>query len=253
MRKLDLILSIAGACLTAGLAIILVRRDLYKKYFLFFRYVVFSILATITIVSFGGNYRMFFKVFWATEILYAIFGLLALYEAFRAVFAIDYRDLPRFWMVFPSAVIVLTVISILITLHNPPAQASPLTILILSFETVVNWVLGCLFVMFLVLAWILIGESWPTFPYGVVTGFAVSSAGSLAAYWLRSIFGTKLNWMGKYGPPMAYILGVLIWIGSCYLPEEPRRRFPELDDDPMKSLASVRQYMRALKWIAGKR
>jgi hypothetical protein len=245
-----MVLLFIGGALLMALAVLLFRR---KGFPFFFIYVLFSILTTLVLIAVESNYLLYFKVYWITELIQAPLTLLALYEAFHAVFIDDYRDLPWFWMVFPGAVIVLTIISILITSHNPAAQASPLTILILSFETVVNWVLGCLFMMFLVLAWILIGESWPTFPYGVVTGFAAASAGSLAAYWLRSIFGTKLNWMGKYGPPLAYILGVLIWIASCYLPEEPRRRFPGLDADPARSLASVRQYMRALKWIAGKR
>jgi hypothetical protein len=105
--------------------------------------------------------------------------------------------------------------------------------------------------MFLALAWLLLGQSWPTYPYGVVLGFAVSAAGSLVAYRLFSVFGTKLNWLGKYGPPVSYILAVLIWIASCFLPQEPKDRWRNFDD-PEKALATVRQYLMALKRIAGK-
>ena len=105
--------------------------------------------------------------------------------------------------------------------------------------------------MFLVLAWLLLGESLPIYPYGVVLGFAVSALGSVAAFWARSIFGTKFNALGKYGPPVSYILGVLIWIASCFLPPEPPGRWSNFDD-PEKALATVRQYKKALKWIAEK-
>ena len=191
-------------------------------------------------------------MFWATEALDALFTLLALYEAFHVVFILDYRDWPWFWMVFPGAVAVLSVIFIGNALLHPPAQAQPLVVLVLSFGTVVNCVKGGLFLMFLALAWLLMGESWPTYPYGVVVGFAVLAAGSLAAYWLRSIFGTEFNCLAKYGPPVAYILAVLIWITSCFLPPEPANRWDSFNG-PEKNLATVRQYMKALKTDCGEK
>ena len=136
-------------------------------------------------------------------------------------------------------------------LLHPPAQAQPLVVFVLSFATVVNCVTGGLFLMFLALAWLLMGESWPTYPYGVVVGFAVLAAGSLAALWLRSIFGTEFNSLAKYGPPVSYILAVLIWIACCFLPPEPANRWACFHG-PEKNLATVRQYMKALKRIAGK-
>jgi hypothetical protein len=154
-------------------------------------------------------------------------------------------------MVFPGAILILSVIFVGHALLYPPTGVPPLIAIILSFETVLNCVKGGLFVMFLALAWLLVAESWPTYPYGVVLGFAISSAGSLLSYWLFSIFGTKVNWLGKYGPPVSYILAVLIWIASCFLPPEPRDRWRNLDD-PGKAVATVRQYLMALKRIAGR-
>jgi hypothetical protein len=57
--------------------------------------------------------------------------------------------------------------------------------------------------------------------------------------------------LGKYGPPMAYILAVLIWIGSCYLPAEPENHW-DGPGDPKEGLATMRQYLKALRLIAGK-
>jgi hypothetical protein len=250
MGKLDTSLNLIVLALMVGLAVLLVRRKLIAKYPFFLIYVTSAVLIELVRLLFITNYVVLFKVFWATEALYALLALLALHEAFHDVFIVDYRDWPWFWMVFPGAVIVLLGLSIWHALLHPP-QAPPLVVLILSFETVVNWVKGCLFLMFLALAWLLLGENWPTYPYGVVLGFAVSAAGSLLAYWLFSVFGTKLNWLGKYGPPVSYILAVLIWIASCFLPPEPKDRWRNFED-PEKALATVRQYLMALKRIAGK-
>lgn len=251
MAGTDLFLSLIGNALAIGLAVLLVRFKLSSRYPFFFAYIVFSILATFLIVAVSGNYQIFFKVFWKTEALYALLALLALHEAFHDVFILDYRDWPWFWMVFPGAVIILSVIFIGNSILHPATQAPPLIVLILSFATVVNCVKGCLFLMFLVLAWLLLGESWPTYPYGVVLGFAVSAGGSLLAYWLRSVFGTEFNSVAKYGPPVSYIVAVLIWIACCFLPPEPANRWASFND-PEKALATVRQYMKALKRIAGK-
>lgn len=240
-----------GTALAVCLAILLVRRQIYKKYPFFFSYVLFSIAATVVGFAAMRDYQTYFKIYWATEALDALLALLALYEAFHDVFILDYRDWPWFWMVFPGAVAVLCVIFIGNALFHPPAQAPPLIVLILSFATVVNCVKGGLFLMFLALAWLLMGESWPTYPYGVVVGFAILAGGSLLSYWLRSIFGTEFNFLAKYGPPVSYILAVLIWIASCFLPVEPRSRWASFNG-PEKNLATVRQYLKALKRIAGK-
>jgi len=252
MGRFDLFLSLGGVAFLIWLAILLVRSKLARKYPFFFAYITFSILATTIVISVSGSYQIFLVVYWITEAFHAVLALLALHEAFHDVFLQDFRDWWWFWMVFPATVLVLSVVFIGNALLHPPIQASPFAAVILSFATVVNCVKGGLFLMFLLLAWLLLGKSWPTYPYGVVTGFAVSALGSLVAYWARSVFGTKFNPLVKYGPPVAYILAVVVWIASCYLPPEPKNRWANFTD-PERGVATVRQYIRALKWIAGKR
>jgi hypothetical protein len=244
-------IQLVGIALMTALVALLFRHKLHKTFPLFLTYILFSILATLAHIIAASNYQIYFKVYWTTEALYAVLALLALYEAFHNVFILDYEAWPWFWMVFPGAVLILSAIFVGHALLYPPTGVPPLIALILSFETVVNCVKGGLLVMFLSLAWLLSGESWLTYAYGVVLGFAVSSAGSLLSYWLFSIFGTRLHWLGKYGPPVSYIVAVLIWIAGCFLPPEPKDRWKNFTDSG-QALATVRQYMRALRWIAGK-
>lgn len=235
-----------------GLAVLLVRRRLCRKYPFFWAYIAFSVLATTAGISVSGSFQLLFRVYWITEALHSVLALLALHEAFHDVFIQDFRDWWWFRMVFPATVLMLSVVFIGNALLHPPVQTSPLGVVIYSFGTVVNCVVGGLFLMFLVSAWLLLGESWLTYPYGVVTGFAVSALGSVVAFWARSIFGTKFDLLAKYGPAVAYIVAVVVWIASCYLPAEPKNRWANFTD-PEGGVATVRQYMKALKWIAGKR
>jgi hypothetical protein len=252
MGHLDILVMVFGLALIFTLTALLVLRNLVARYPWFFAYVVFSSLATIALLATNNHYQVFFRIFWATEAIYAVLALLALHEAFRDVFRTDYEDWPWFRLVFPAAVAVLAMFFIGNAVLHPPVQASRLVSVIISAEKVVSCVNGGLFLLSFFLALLLLGRSWPTFPYGVSLGFAVSALGTATAFWALSIFGTKFILLAKYGPPVAYIVGVVIWIASCFLPPEPERRWAGFSD-PEQGLATVRQYLRALRWISGRR
>jgi hypothetical protein len=252
MTRLDTLLGSLGIPLVGLLAAIMIRRKLQYKYPFFFGYITFSVLAQTVLFLAKGNYQLFFKLFWTTEAMHAVMALLALHEAFRHVFSVEREDWSWFWMVFPGAVVLLSVFFIGNAVLHPPHQGPMVIALILSFGTVVSCVKGGLFILFLGLAWLLLSKGWPTFPYGVVFGFGVSALGSVVAFWAVSVFGTRFNWLGKYGPPVAYILAVLIWIGSCFLPPEPENRGAGMSDAE-QALAMMKEYLRAMKWIAGRR
>jgi hypothetical protein len=251
MGLLDKFLPLTAAALAAWLAAILVRRKLYKQYAFFFAYVLFAIAAAgIRFLSGRYGYRAFFMTYWITEGVYAILALCALYEAFHDVFRIDYEDWPWFKGIFPVAVGVLAAFFVGDALLHPLVQAGTVVTVVISFGRVVNFVKGGLFGLFFVLA-VLLAERWQRYPFGIVTGFAVSAAGSAAAYWAVSIFGTKGILFAHYALPMAYILGLLVWIGTCFQPPDREPHWPETG--VLEALGTVTEYSRLLKWITGRR
>jgi hypothetical protein len=252
MGGFDITLTLLGTALAVCLAVLLVLRKLFRSFSFFFCFVVFSIAVAIAGLSVSGNYHVYFNVYWTTEAMQAVMALLALHEAFRHVFSVEREDWPWFGMVFPGAVVILSVFFIGNAILHPPHQERMIVAVILSFGTVVNCVEGGLFILLLLLACLLLSKGWPTFPYGVVFGFGVSALGSVVSFWAVSVFGTRFNLLGKYGPPVAYILAVLIWIGSCFLPPEPKNRWAGMSD-PEQALATIKEYLKALKWIAGRR
>jgi hypothetical protein len=250
MGRLDIILTLLGDILAVFLAAVLIQRKLHKRYPLFFTYIVFSILSSVARLSASGDYRTYFKVYWSTEALYAVLAALALQEAFRDVFRFDYQDRPWLKLVFPIAVVILAGFFIGDALLHLPAQAPPIVFIVLSFDKVVNSVLAGLFCLFFLLA-LLLTPRWHKFPFGIVIGFAVSASSSAVIFAARSVFGTKMNLLVKYGPPVAYILGVLVWIGTCFQAPDPELQPPRTGI--LEALKTANEYSRFFKWITGRR
>jgi hypothetical protein len=251
MTRFDIFLALLSLALVVWLAAILVRRGLYKQYPYFFAYIAFSIFAHLAGFSAQAvSYRVYFDIYWTTEAFHAVLALLALYEAFHDVFRIDYEDWPWFWIVFPSAVAILVALVIGDALLHPPVKVGAVVTIVLSFGRAVNFVKGGLFVLFLLLVFLL-AERWQRYPFGIVTGFAVSTVVSAVAYWAISVFETKGILFVRYGLPVAYILSVTVWIGTCLQKPDREPQWPRMG--VVRALTTVSEYSRLLKWITGRR
>jgi hypothetical protein len=221
MGKADSLLVLVVPSLLAWVSWIFVKRRLYREFPFFHVYLVSAILVSLLRLSVINDYPLYFKVFWATEALYALLSLLALHEVFRYIF-VEFYDI-CWWcrFIFPCLVGILAFVKISNALQHPPAQASPVVALILSFGTTVNWVQIALFVVFGIL-FLLLG-SWENYPMGIVLGFAAIALGSWGAFAVRSVFGTNFNPVAKYGPPVAYIFASLIWLITFNREPRPER------------------------------
>jgi len=87
---------------------------------------------------------------------------------------------------------------------------------------------------------------------GIVEGFGLSALGALIAYGLRSEFGTKYDTLAKYAPPVAYIVGVLVWLDTFLRQPDPEVVHAWRDRvTPEQLLAEARGYIRILKRFFG--
>jgi hypothetical protein len=156
-----------------------------------------------------------------------------------------------FRFLFPMTVGIAVIVQVRRAILNPPIQATPLIAAILSFSRAINWVEAALFGLFFVLA-LLLGVRWRSYPFGIVEGFGLSALGALIAYGLRSEFGTKYGTFAKYAPPVAYIVGVLVWLDTFLRQPDPevvhawRERVT-----PEQLLAEAREYIAVLKKFFG--
>jgi hypothetical protein len=253
MGALDLSLSITAAVLAILLAASLLRRKLHHEFPLFFVYVAYAILATVARVSVSGHYQTYFVVYWATAAVYSILALFALYEAFREVFLAFYMLWWWFWLLFPAAVGIAAFIQIRRAILNPPIQATPLIAAVLSFGRVITWVEAVLFGLFFALV-LLLGIRWKSYPFGIVEGFGLSALGAFLAYGLRSEFGTKYATFAKYAPPVAYLVGVLVWLLTFMGQPDPEVVHAWRDQvTPEQFLAQARAFVRITKRYFGRK
>src|SRR5262245_15226553 len=131
MPKIAIAVTLVGPILNAWLATLLVRRRLYRDFPFFLTYVISSILITFGRLWAIGNYQIFFKVTWTTEVIYAVLALLALHEVFRRVFMAFFQRW-WFWLFFTLVVATMFILTVAYHLGNPPAQANRVISLILS-------------------------------------------------------------------------------------------------------------------------
>lgn len=246
MRKLDSFLGLVAPAMFLWLGAILIAKRLHREYPFFFIYVLAVIVIAPLRFIVAPNYALFFWVFWVTECLYALLAVLALHEAFRAVFREFYDVWAWFKFLFPTVVCLGTLWEVWDTIRKSPDQLLNIQAVILSFAMTVNWTQIVLFGLMCFLAWVV--GNWEYYPLGIVVGFALSALGSWASYAAFSIFGTKFTLVGKYGPPLAYFLAALVWLITFYRPVTPKQwdRWNKTIS-PEQMLEEVESYLKILK------
>ncbi|HJX83131.1 MAG TPA: hypothetical protein VJ723_02160 [Candidatus Angelobacter sp.] len=250
MPKTDAIIGLIALALVSLLAVLLIRRRIYREFPFFFGYVLFSILIMILkFCLFGGDYLTFFKVYWGAEAFYAVGTLLVLNEAFRSVF-FGFYELWWFRFLFPGVVVMIAAIAVTEALRHPPTQAPQIIGVILSVESAVNYIVVGLFGLFFLLV-LLFGLRWRSYPFGIVLGFAASAFGSWFAYGLRSESGTKFNFLFKLVVPMAYLCGAALWLVTFIRPPDTEPAWLAIKT-PEEMLKVVQRYVKLLKGLRKK-
>jgi hypothetical protein len=247
MEQRDIALQLIALALTAWAGALVLRWKLHREYPLFFTYLFIAVLIPLLRLAVSRNYVTFFKVFWGTELLYAIIALLALYEVFREVFFAFYELWWWFRLVFPGVALIAITVAVIRTILHPPVEATPLIGAILSSSRVVNYLEAILFGLFFLLV-LLLGVPRRSYPFGIVEGFGIAALGALVAYGLRSEFGTKYNIFAKYAPAVAYVVSVLVWLDTFRRPPDPEVIHAWREQvTPEQLLAQAREWLKIMK------
>jgi hypothetical protein len=143
-------------------------------------------------------------------------------------------------------------VAILRILLLPRPAFSSFTTTILGLEIAVGFLQFGIFTLFIILVR-LFHLRWGQHAAGIVFGFGVSAAGALVAFLLRSEFGTKFDPVVRIAPPIAYIIGVAIWLAT-FLKVEPVR--PETawaaTLTPEQMLTELKRHTKTVKGILGR-
>jgi len=248
MGNADLILALVGTGLQAVLCLLLLIRRTYREFPIFFSYTALIVAGTVALWAVRSNAKVYFEIFWGNEVLGVILAFLALQEAIRSVFR-NFLGMRWFRWLFPAIGIVMLGVAILRIILIPRPAFSLFTTTILGLEIAVGFLQFGIFIVFIFLVR-LFHLRWGQRAAGIVFGFGVSAAGSLVAFLLRSEFGTKFSPLAGITPPIAYIIGVAIWLAT-FIKAEPER--PELawatKLTPDQMITELRRHTKTVKGI----
>ncbi|HET8890774.1 MAG TPA: hypothetical protein VFQ41_17860 [Candidatus Angelobacter sp.] len=252
MTKAELILAVAGAALQACVVLLLVRRRRFREFPVFGAYLLFSVLSTVLALSVRDNRKLLFYAYWISEVGYFVLGFLALQEAFRSVFR-NFYTLRWFKLSFPVIGILIVLVALLRALLFRPAHDSdPLTVALISLDIALAFLQFGVFCVFILLVHFF-HMRWQQHAFGIVLGFGIAAAGTLAALLLRSEFGKNLDQLVNIAAPLSYIIGVAIWLAT-FLRGEP---FDTPKDDgtpftPELMITELRRQTQVVKGILGR-
>jgi hypothetical protein len=248
MKIAELALALAATILQLCLLVYMVVYGIVKQFPAFFAAISLSVIGTITTVAVRNNDYVYLRAFWIIEALYVVLAFLALLEIFKSVFA-GFYHIPWFRFLFPAIGVVMVCTAVIRSLLKPPAQASRAFTVIIFMELAVRFLqIGILFLFFALVQFF--HMRWKQRPFGIALGFGISAAGFLVVFLLRSEFGTKLDYVVRIAPPIAYTLAVVVWLLTFIAPEQDHPlQGPPPALTPEEMLAEVRQYSSTVKKI----
>ena len=194
------------------LCLLLLVRRTYRDFPIFFGYTALSVVATVVLWAASKNARVYSEIFWTNEALGVVLAFFALNEALRSVFR-NFLSMRWFRWLFPGIGIVMLSVAVLRIILLPRPAFSLFTTTVLGLEIAVGLLQFGIFSLFIMLVR-LFHLRWGQHAAGIVFGYGVSAAGSLVAFLLRSEFGTKFDPVIRIAPPIAYIIGVAIWLAT---------------------------------------
>lgn len=248
MKTAELILALSATVLMLFLLAVFLIRRLYRTFPFFFTCTAFTVLSTVSLLVTTGHPLIYLWIYWGTEALYVLLAYLALQEVFKSVFRNFYR-LPWFRLLFPSLGAVMLLAATVRSIFIRPADVKPAFATIIFLEIAIRFLeLGLLFVFFALVRFF--HMRWRQHAFGIALGFGISGAGSLVVFLLRSEFGTKLDYVVRIAPPIAYTLAVVVWLLTFIAPEQDHPlQGPPPALTPEEMLAEVRQYSSTVKKI----
>lgn len=251
LKNPELVLALVGTGLQAVLCLLLLVRHAYREFPIFFASATVSVIGTIVGLAVSTNTRVYSDVFWMNEALGVLLAFLALQEALRSVFR-NFLGIRWFRWLFPGIGILMVIVAVLRIILLPRPAFSLFTTTVIGLEIAVGFLQIGIFTLFIILVR-LFHLSWRQHAAGIVFGYGVSAAGSLVAFLLRSEFGTKFDPVVRIAPPIAYIIGVAIWLASFLKAESGR---PEAAWaaalTPEQMIAEVRRHTKIVKGILGR-
>lgn len=226
---LKYVLWVVHPCLQALLAVMMLRRKLYREYPIFLAYTISHVVRFVVLfcVYHLGNREAYRYTFLGAEVLDAALEFGAIYELYRHLFD-TYDGVQKLaTIVFRLAAVVLLAMAVLTTLTAPATDSSRVLAGVFTLGRSVSVVRGGLLLLVFLFSSYL-GLRWKRFAFGIAVGFALDSSVELATFALRVHFGLLGKPILSLISSAAYNCSVFIWLAYLLSPEPdpPPARLP---------------------------
>ncbi|HXC43702.1 MAG TPA: hypothetical protein VNY51_09300 [Candidatus Dormibacteraeota bacterium] len=241
----NVLLLVISIILQVCILVLLLKRQLQRRFTWFFVYTIYSLLELIVRLVVSGHYETYFIVYWSTEPVGVAFTVLALRESFLYIFWPEARW-PWFRWVFWCGFGLAIGYSCWLASALPsrePGHLAPMFIHVEFALDIVISVFGLLYAGCIRLFGILEHQR----ESAIILGFtAIACLGNFG--WLtRSVFGTRFKLLTQLVVAVAYIVGELIWTRDLLRPEwklpQPTQTLEEMVETMSRSVAILQKYL----------
>lgn len=243
------LLWLAPPALQSCLAVLMVRRGVYRQYPFFFAYTAFAVAAEITRFTFNNPRSWtYFWLSWGIEAVYVVLGFMAVFEVFGHVFE-AFSHLVWFKFLLPVTGAIMLFIAVLIPIVHPAVDTEPLLQGIFFLQVAVRCLqLGIFFLIFFLARFF--DLDYRQYAFGIAAGFGIAAAGILLGTLARTGGGLKFLIFFQYSASVSYCVAVMVWLASFIRPEpdDPFRDFRHLFT-PETFLVQLQRYKQEVKGI----
>jgi hypothetical protein len=212
--------------LEAGIAVVMVRRNLYRKFKFFFAYILMQIAAFLLLYpSFvRERYATFFFLYWVTNAIGVFLGFMVIHEVFLDVFRPFHtlRDLGT--VLFKWAGLVMLLVAGVVSFSSSSSEVVPWMQAIVTTQRCVRIIQVGMVLFMLVFARYL-GVSRRQHSFGIALGFggyAMVELALIASWSGRHLVDASIDLVNL----LAYNLALLTWLGYA-LAKSPVRAAAE--------------------------
>ena len=244
MYWLGLSVQITCVALQSWILALLWRRKLWRKFPIFTSYIAYVLVRTIVGSATLSYPNVYFYFYWISAPGEMILMILAAHESFLKVFRSFYL-LQWFRIFFPGAIVVAVAYSAWEGYASPPVHVSAAGAAIISAALTAQYVILAISILFFVLANFL-HVPWKIHEYRFVLGFGISSLAVAFAGAVRSVFGTRFEFVTEMLPAVAYIVSLTVWL-SAALHAERSNDQPALRFSPEHAVSDLRRQLLAIR------
>jgi hypothetical protein len=239
MKVLNFIVWWGTLPLQVLLLIFMLRNRAVRHFPWFFSYNAYSVAVGVVRYAFSRNEALYPYIYWVSDGIYAILGMVVMFEVFRGLLR-SLARLPLLRWSFAAITLLSATLAHWVT-RSMPNDLAPVMMFVTEAEMCARFIEVLMFVLLLVLVSSL-GFRWRHQAFGICAGFGIYSSCALFVATKYYEIGSRFTFSMSVVLIMAYTIAILIWLWYFSTPiaaETPRSSGPPLSLEDMERYKQI--------------